>query len=638
MILRFMRASALVVIGLLPALAGAAPDDDFLAAREAFQRGQTEHLGAYAASLAQHPLGIYVSYWALRSRLKEAQQADIDAFVAQHGESWVTERLRVDWLKQLGERRDWNAFMRELPRSGSSEDVELACYALQARRAGGDAQAAVDARPLWFQGINQPDACAPVFDAMIAAKELTEDDIWSRVRLALENGNLTLAKSLQAFIPPAKRIENKQLDVVARNPQRYLEAKSLPLRTPAQRELALFAVGRVAQSLPAVAAAKLERFDKQLPGGDRGSAWNQVALAGALRHRPEALDWYKRGGPGASDRQLGWKARAAMRAGDWASVAAAIDAMSERERGISVWRYWKGRALREQGMQAEGNALLAALSVEHNFYAQLAAEDLGPAISALPAVYPVTPEDIASVEHMPAIQRALKFHQLGLRYEGALEWRWAMRALDDRKLLAASEVARRANLLDRAIDSADRTQSQHDFGLRYPMPFRDVVSTYSKQLQLDEAWVYGLVRQESRFMVDARSSAGARGLMQIMPATARTLARRLGLTHDREQIADIDRNITLGTFYLRDLLDRLDQQPVLATAGYNAGPGRARAWRAEKSLEGAIYTESIPFNETRDYVRKVMSNTMYYSRLIGQQFVTLKQRLGTISARAASDE
>ena len=179
----------------------------------------------------------------------------------------------------------------------------------------------------------------------------------------------------------------------------------------------------------------------------------------------------------------------------------------------------------------------------------------------------------------------------------------------------------------------------HDFTLRFPTPYREVVSSYSRALDLDEAWVYGLVRQESRFVADARSSAGAQGLMQLMPSTARQVARRLGLPgFQRHQVISVDTNINLGTYHLRQLLDDLDNQAVLASAGYNAGLRRAREWRAQQQLEGAVYVECIPFTETRDYVRKVMNNTMYYSRLFGQTYVSLRQRLGTIGPRPADNE
>jgi len=402
----------------------------------------------------------------------------------------------------------------------------------------------------------------------------------------------------------------------------------------------MFATWRVAQSLPVVAASRLEKYDEALAAEDRAYIWAQIATAGAQRHRAEALDWFNRAGSaGLSDRQLAWKARTGLRLADWATVLSAIEAMSEREQQHVVWRYWKARALLAQGRTAEAHALLAPLSLEHHFYGHLAAEELGAGPYALPDSSEPSFAVVGEVERLRGIQRALKLYQLGLRYEGALEWRWITRAWGDRDLVAAAEVARRAGWYERAIDTAERTQSVHDFSLRFPTPYREVVANYTRQLDLDEAWVYGLVRQESRFVADARSNAGAQGLMQLMPATARQMARRLGMPgYARHHATSVDTNISLGTYYLRDLMDSLDRQAVLATAGYNAGLSRARSWRADRPLEGAIYAETIPFTETRDYVRKVMNNTMYYSRLIGQQFVGLKQRLGVVAPRPLDNE
>jgi len=198
-------------------------------------------------------------------------------------------------------------------------------------------------------------------------------------------------------------------------------------------------------------------------------------------------------------------------------------------------------------------------------------------------------------------------------------------------LLAAAELASRNGIWDRAINTADKTVSLHDFSMRYPTPYGKVLSEQARIQQIDEQWVLGLVRQESRFIADARSSAGASGLMQLLPATARWVARKIGMKGYHSSRVNQPRvNVALGTFYLRHVLGGLDGSPVLAAAAYNAGPGRARRWRAARPLEGAIYIESIPFAETRQYVKKVMANTVYYDALSGGELRSLKSRLGTV--------
>jgi Soluble lytic murein transglycosylase and related regulatory proteins (some contain LysM/invasin domains) len=357
-----------------------------------------------------------------------------------------------------------------------------------------------------------------------------------------------------------------------------------------------------------------------------------------MKHDPSALSWYAKAGD-LSDLQLAWKARAALLARSWSDVLAAINDMTSKEREQSSWRYWKARALKETGRSDEAVALLKPLAGEYTFYGQLALEELGEKIAVPPTAYKPSAEDVRTVTALPGIQRGLALYKMNLRVDGNREWLWAIRGLDDKQLLAVSEVARRNELYDRAINTADRTESLHDFSLRYVAPYRDVLKPYTAQLDLDEAWVYGLIRQESRFIAGAKSSAGAGGLMQLMPATAKWVASKLGLRNwHASKVTDVDTNVSFGTYYLKHVLDTLDGSPVLASAAYNAGPGRARAWRTDTALEGAVYAETIPFNETRDYVKKVMSNATYYASSFTQQLQSLKQRLGIIGPRRAQSE
>jgi len=309
--------------------------------------------------------------------------------------------------------------------------------------------------------------------------------------------------------------------------------------------------------------------------------------------------------------------------------------MSPRESQDAAWRYWKARALKTLGRAPEAQILLEPLATEFNFYGQLAAEELGGKGRMPAASYKPNRDEVQMMLKMPGFQRSLAFYRLNLRFEGNREWNWTIRGFDDKQLLGAAELARRNDMYDRAISTADRTRELHDFSMRYPAPYRDVMKGYVSQQQLDEAWVYGLIRQESRFIADVKSSAGAVGLMQLMPATARWVAQKVGLKdYHGGQTANVATNLNLGTWYLKHVFDTLDSQAVLASAAYNAGPGRARAWRADAPMEAAIYAESIPFNETRDYVKKVMSNANYYSQQFGHTLLSLKARIGIIAPRS----
>jgi soluble lytic murein transglycosylase len=251
---------------------------------------------------------------------------------------------------------------------------------------------------------------------------------------------------------------------------------------------------------------------------------------------------------------------------------------------------------------------------------------------------PPTAEERQAAETHPARVRGLALIRADLRLDGLREWNWALTGMNDRQLLAAADFAQRSEVIDRAINTADRTQLEHDFTQRYPTPFLAQVAPRASDVDLDPAWVYGLMRQESRFIMDAKSSAGAKGLMQLMPATAKWVAKKIGMAdYHPGKVTDMDTNVRLGTNYMRMVMDSLDNHPVLASAAYNAGPGRARKWRAETPLEGAIYAESIPFNETRDYVKKVMANVMHYAAVMGLATPTLTSRLGTIRPRGFGD-
>ena len=634
----------LVAVGALTAVQAeqsARLDDDFLAARKAFQIGNAKLLAEKARLLHNHPLAPYVDYYQFRLYLRSADQRSIQDFLSRHEGTSLAERLRTDWLRLLAQNRQWAQFESEFARV-INKDTGLRCYAFQRGIELNDADAMREGRQVWFTADSMPDSCTPVFDALIARDVITVEDRWTRIRLALEAGKTGMANYVSRRLPASDTLNRDELNAAAKNPLNYLRNHKGKIRTRSDREIVLFALLRLLSTDTNPAVVKWLKVKDALTAQDQSYFLARLGYRAAMRHDTRALGWFK----AAHDTQnpypmtdtlLAWQVRAALRAGDWDSVLDAIHRMSADEQADGAWRYWRARALKGKGLTVDANAILIPLSSEHNYYGQLAKEELGAVLTAAKDSKPVTAEEVAAMEEMPGVQRTLAFYRMNLRTEAYREWVWTVSTFDDRQLLAASEVAQRYGHFDRSINTANRTTQQHDFKLRFPTPHRDAMRPVLKEQDMDEAWIYGLIRQESRFLADVTSSAGAKGLMQLMPNTAKWVARQLGIANFQQSlVTQVDINLRLGTYYLKHVLNTLDNQPLLASAAYNAGPGRARRWRdEEKVLEGAIYAETIPFSETRDYVKKVLKNSVYYANVLEHDHTapTLKERLGVVGKK-----
>src|SRR5574340_21770 len=595
-----IRVSWFVVLAVvLPAFpVMAAPGDAaVLQARQAYVARQTASLDRAAREVpADHVLLPYVEFWRLMlaGRNEDARIAD---FLARYPDSRVAETMRADWLKSLGAREAWPLYLAEYPRLVKPEVVHQ-CYAYRAEWAQGNRSRQREAVALWFTGRDMPSACTPLFERLSEAGLISREDAWRRLRLALEAGKLDLGRR-------------------------------------ADREIALYALDQLARLSSGQAEQALHARASQFTEEERGIAWARLATWAARRHESAALSWFQQaGGAATNDFQREWWARAALRAGDWQAVQQAIGSMGEATRAQPVWLYWHGRALQATGKRENATPIFLELSRELHYYGQLAQEELGPVMQAPAGSNKASSDDVANVARQPGIARALALYELGVRGDASREWSWAIQGFSDAQLLAAAELARREEWYDRAIDTAERTREQHDLELRFLAPYRELAKQAARDNQIDEALVFGLMRQESRFVSVAQSSVGASGLMQIMPTTARWIARQLGIKrfHPRE-MQDPAKNIRFGAYYLKHVQNTLDGSPVLATAAYNAGPSRAQRWRDAQQMEAAVYIESIPFAETRDYVKKVMSNAMYYAARFGQPSVLLKDRLGTVQPR-----
>jgi len=619
-----------LLIALWASTAFASVDSDFLNARENFQKGRLDRFKKYSAGIPQdYLLQPYIRYWRLKA--DNATPDELLVFINQFPDSPLSDQLRAELADLYALAENWPAF-REQYRALSRPSQELTCYDVNLRLREGDAKAVQEGKRLWQTEKDMPAGCDPLFAALFERGYLTNEDRYQRLRLALANNSLGLARHLDAQLAEEERMDANALAMAQRHGDDLIHAGS---EKRAQREAALYALTLFARLDPAGAARLWEAEASKYPLLEQRYGWGQIAMYAARKHDARALDWFARSGPAneaaQSELQALWHARAALRAGKWVEVYQVIQTMPQETQEESVWRYWKARALKALNASFPANMLFAQLSQDYDYYGLLALEELPPRVESRPPFYRVTPDDLKGAEANPGLQRALLLRKLGLASEAQDEWNRALRGMSDHQLLAAAELALKEEWHDRAIVSANLTKREHNFDLRYISPYRDLASAYAQQNDLDEAWVYGLMRQESRFVAFAKSRVGAQGLMQIMPDTAKWIARQLGLDgRAHKTVGTPETNIKFGTFYLKRIYDSLDQSPVLATAGYNAGPNRARRWQGETPLEGAIYVETIPFQETRDYVKRVMTNAMFYRSRFGGEAKSLKDRLGMV--------
>ncbi len=608
-------------------------DTALLAARDAFEAGNRARLAHVAPQLEGHVLAPYVEYWQLFLRLPAARADEVREYFSRYPGSTLAEQLRTDWLKVLAKSGRWELFQEEYP-ALSADDPDATCYALLSRWKREDAPAAEQFKAFWNAQRDLPDGCLQLARALAKAGRIGSGEAWARFRMLVDAGLIGAAKRSLEFVPRGEAIDPRRLATVIRSPARFLKSPQADFTRVADRELVIAAMTLASDSDP-LAVAKLwsgglsDKFSSE----DAKYVWLMLAMNGAQRHVPEALGWFGKAEI-LSDEQLAWRARIAMRTENWAEVKNSIDRMSPVTRNDAIWTYWYGRAERELGSPLEAEGYFERIAGDHSFYGRLASEEMGVGLRIPPRAPLPTEAEIAEAAAVPGLARALALYRIDMRTEATREWLWTIRGMDDRKLLAAAELARRNEAWDRAISTADRTVLAHNFSVRYLAPYREVLAEKARSRDLDESWVLGVVRQESRFIIGAKSSAGASGLMQVMRPTAKWAAQRMRMKNfSWARLHDPEFNASLGTYYLRHVLDQFDGSPVLAAAAYNAGPSRAKMWRGSAPVEGAIFAETIPFVETRDYVKKVMANTVYYSAVLGTEPTPLKTRLGVVLPR-----
>ena len=618
------------------------PEVEDAASRSAFVKAERSPPRSRSAwdrlrsDLGGYPLFPYVELARLRGGLAQAAAPEIEAFLERYDGEPVTFRLRARWLRQLAGRREWRKLVEWYPGDAS---IELECHHARALLELGDESAALSAAgSLWMSGKSRPKACDPVFAAWLESDRFSPSLAWERIGLAMDRGSVRLARYLERFLDPPDQRLAAAWRAVHKDPRRV---GAIRLDGGPSKVEAVLAHGleRLARRDPAAAVEALAEVEART--GLSATAYARVArrigLSFAADHEPRSIDWLWRvDAAHADDLVLRWRVAAAVLHSQWNRVIEGIASMPDEERGRERWRYWRARALEATGRLDEARADFESLAHERDYYGFLAADRLGASYRFNHRPLEVTAETAERVAAMPAVRRALELLELERRVDARREWHALIQRLGEEELKAASWIAGCRDWHGRAILTIARTPERDDLDLRFPILYRGIVESASSRRSLSPATVLALIRQESAFVADARSPAGALGLMQIMPRTGRALMKRTGRKwRSRNQLLVPDLNVELGTQYIRSLLSKWGGHVALATASYNAGPHRVRGWLpADGEVEAAVWIDNIPFTETRRYVRRFLAYSAIYEYRLGRRPTRLNDRMPPVPTRA----
>jgi soluble lytic murein transglycosylase len=586
-------------------------------------------------ALRAYPLYPYLQAARLRQRIADpAAAGEIDAFLKQHGAAPYARALRRNWLMSLAGDRAWEPFLAAY-REDVDDTIAARCNALAARVALGRTDRLADvATATYLAPKSLPPACDSAFDWLRSQDLLTPALIERRARLALGAGEAGLARFLARSLPETQAAPINQWASLIESPRTAVEALIASPQRPVEKEALVDGWTRFARADAEGAAAKFPQL-VQARGFDARAA-SPFAIAVALpfswSRDPRALSFFALGDPADFDeRAHEWHVRAALWAGDWARAAKAIEAMPEALRNQNRWRYWSGRAAERLGNGDAARASYTAVLPTDNWYAALAAARLGQAFAPTPQPLPRDAAEYERVATSPEMIRTRELILSKLDSEANAEWRAALEAMTPAQQTQAVRLASSWGWHLQAIAAAAKLGLFNDYELLYPRPFDAEVSRAAQQTGLPSSLIYAIIRQESLFRADAASSAGALGLMQLLPSTAQATARKAGLPPPtRATLLQPPVNVPLGSSFLASLLDRFDGQWPLAIASYNAGPGAAQRWLAAGPVETDVWVENIPFNETRAYVQRVHWHSLVFDWLAERKPRDTSAWLGTV--------
>jgi soluble lytic murein transglycosylase len=608
----------------------------FQEAEKALKQGRLSRYRRLEEQLRDYPLHPYLEYAELKRRLGTAQAQEVKSFLDENADSPLAVRLQGRWLMSLARQGRWQLLVDNFSSTG---DRDLLCsYATALLKVGEANRAFAITEGLWLTGRSLPQRCDYSINAWKQAGHLTNELLWQRIRLAMQSGHVKLARYLAEDLPTEERYWINIWSKIRRDPSFLVNVNNhfAEQRPEVLGWITVDGLRRMARKDPIQAASYWQTLQQQhlFSIDNQERIERRLALALLKESSTEAAQWLKTLNLNMlDDKVVSLHFYSSMRDQDWDTALEWLERLTLGQQHTPQWRYWRGRVMEAKGHLEEARAIYLLNGEERGYYSFLAADRAGLRYQFAHAPLVYQQSELADVEALPAIQRARELYAIKRTVDARREWNYAIERMPQPQLLKAAKLASAWGWHDRAITTLAQAKYWDDLELRFPLAHQQQVLIQAAKQQINPAWAFAIIRQESAFTADARSHAGALGLMQLLPRTARDMARSLRLRKPRKRdILKIDTNIQLGMGYLKKVQDRYQGHPVLATAAYNAGPRNVKRWLPDNGTVAAdIWIETVPFTETRDYLKRVLTYTVIYEQRLGQQPKSLLERMTPIS-------
>lgn len=647
---RISLARCLIVLGCVlatPFVAAQSDDQNLIDQRELFVLARAQlaanDLKGFersAEKLKNYPLYDYLIFeklqkaWATEKPTRQSV-TELNAFEKRTAHPSMTGRLTRHLQRRLAATEQWDLFLGV---SKSRLAGGMPCTTLRAKYETGQLDGFADSvLELWVKPVDHPSVCSGVIDQIEADHTPPIVSIWERIYQAMEANKPEYAKPMLKYLASADRKRVQRWIDAGKKPQALLLSGELADNTVLNRRIIsdLLVDWSREDTLAAVTHWLKIRADYSFYKDRYYETHKALVMRGAYRRMPEAQVWLELTNGREDDLELAeWRVRSALLAEDWVAVLANISRLPEKEQEEDHWAYWVARASEQLGRDKQARHIYTKLAKLQSYYGFLSADRLGLDY----AIYdePIRPAAslLTSLRQDPALIRAREFNEVDLEHESRREWNNWLTGRDSEELAASAILGSEWGLHDRAIYSAGLSGEEHRRAItvRFPILYRSEVARASSEHGIEPSWIFGVMRRESAYIADVRSGAGAVGLMQLMPRTAKYVANLQGQKNWRGDLTDAGTNIGLGTHYLRYVMNRFDDHQVLATASYNAGPHRVDNWLRETETDADVWIDTIVFTETRRYVRAVLAYAAIYEYHLTGKAQRLSRKLTTVPA------